>query len=242
MGFLSVTQDKAVFEKIYTRVITDIAHGDIDTRSLQTAENIKRYIEKLKASEHTHESGQDFNASDYGAHSDKTSTKGAGQGESDKQKKSQPRKTLAPNTLSTKSSHPRICQLVKEAKIINIERCPIAGALCLRTLLESAIYIVLKNRREDTKVNKNGKRPYLPDMLKYIASPNTSVIQDQALKDIAKVAVTTPPDQSTYYITQLSSLNTFIHNEEMVPTSKEVRNNWQSLEQLIVALLHHKDL
>ena len=184
------------FKKGFTRVVKDVACGDIDSRRLNKEENIREYLETFPLSEKPNQSKKgSFDSTNFL----KQATTSFPKKPLATRKKTSGTKTpsgLIPKGFQCNINNPRVKHLVDELQRLSPEKFPNACAVTFRCFLEVSTYCFLEAKGEIAKIlaeekkafarknagkEKKGKfpshwTPGLTCMLKWIAKPNHHIL------------------------------------------------------------------
>jgi hypothetical protein len=229
---------KAEFVKGYTKLVTDVATGEIDSRALNNTDKQKAYLAGFgKAKPDKSKKGR-FTAKDVilGSAPTVNPTQRAERGPTQRVPKLSP--SVIPRRFKCMSTNRRIRAIFDELKKMNAERHPNASALMLRLLLELALgrhfALTKKDKILEAQAppNRPGGRewsPSLSGMLKYVVQHDT-LLHGQPLAALRKFV----SGQHTAHT--LENMNSFVHNHLVTPTSSELHGLWATLEPLFVTI------
>jgi hypothetical protein len=225
--------DKAEFEKGFTKLVEDIATGEIDSRQFNVAKQRESYLEMLPEQYKPDLSKEgSFTSADF-------KIQPVLEGRPKRKVKTSKRipkglffQADVPYNLGSTSL--RI--VYNELRDINVYYFPNATHELIRSFLECALLYYLKETNEYRLVAQNERHnPTLSDMLKFVASEKCKSIDDDNIK---KVASQIRADWTAPY--SLERMNMTIHNENWNSTEYEVRSAWGKVEGLIKILLNPK--
>lgn len=251
-GALEGTIDPNEFKKGFARVVADVATEKVDSRLLNTPDDIQKYLTGFPTSERPDLSKKgSFDSTTFlkpgPSEPVPTATKPI-----KKPAASTVSVGLIPRTFECNLAVRRIQDLFAELKRLSPVKFPNACALALRCFLELSLYSFLDSKGEITKMRaeeqaaiaaKNAKRPpdkqippppqdWMPGldpMLRWIAEPVRNLIAQphltKALKKIMR-------DEQ-----ELFALNLYAHNPAYHPTEPRLRESWKKLEDLFKAIL-----
>lgn len=236
------------FKKGFTKVVTDIATGDADSRTLNTPPEIKTYLNGFSANEKPDLSKKGaFDSTNFLIGSAAPTT-----GAPHIPKKRSPATTasrgLVPKGFACNLTNRRVQEVVAELKSLRIRKFPNSTALAFRCFLELSVYCFLDGKREIGKMqaekraevrakNKGlapGKPPIsvpphwsptLNEMIYRILDPKHNLLSDpQVTKAMAK----TLRDEQ-----DLFALNLYAHNPSYHPSETRLRNSWKNFEDFL---------
>jgi hypothetical protein len=232
--------DEQEFRKGYGRMVTDIASGEEDTRSLNKSDDIKKYLRKFGSdAPNKKRKGQFTSDSLLGRAAAPTeheaSTEPAARGGTRRGSV-----TLIPSGIKCRLESPRINDVFRELRKLKVRDFPNSAGVLLRIFAEMVLYNYLeKTRKIDpllekarTKDNK-GKdwSPSFRQMLNLLLSDNDITIPPLARKGLNKMA------SDDDHPLSLDKLDQFVHNHYVAPTEQELRKLWALLQPLLVPLL-----
>lgn len=228
-------------------MVTDIATGKMDSRSIGTTAQVKKYIGTISKQEKP-------NLSKKGSFTSDTLLEGPGGGAVEVTVKrgapsSRPKRKpvgLIPKSVSCDVSNPRINYIFNELRTLPVGKYPNAVAVLLRSLLEMALshhlavsgdlYVIIDDERQRLqKKNISLKRnwhPSLKRMLTHITGPKCNIIQNPNMKSTLE-KFTTKKDELLSH----DDMNFFVHNQFYVPNEEALRSYWVQLEGLFQILL-----
>lgn len=231
------------FKKGFSRVLSDIAQKEIDTRSLNKAADIEKYL-----------LGMGKSAPDLGKKGKFNSESLAGGAlPRDRPKKnSAKRKTARTNSLippRTKCTveNQRVQEVFAELKVVgrNLDKYPNTAAVMLRILLELAVghYMnktgilkeLVKKHRTKKAAAKNplpkSWAPTLKMMLQYLLDDEDVEINPHAHRKIAKLL------NNPHSPTSADRLDDWIHGQYDAPTPRELLAMWSALDEIFALVL-----
>ena len=240
--------DESEFKKGYKKVVTDIATGTKDSRSLGTTDQIKKYIGGFSKQEKP-------DLSKKGEFTTDTLLKGTGkegigvpvkQGKPVKKPK-RPPTGLIPNTMSCEVNNQRINNIFSELRTLPVGRYPNATAVLLRSLLEMSLchYLNLTGDLEAIISSEKGKnknlakdwQPSLKRMLTHLIDPSCNIIKNNPnqLKTLKKFI------SQREELFSHDSMNFFVHNQYYPPNEEMLRGFWAQIEGLFQIILVEPD-
>jgi len=124
--------------------------------------------------------------------------------------------------------------IYKELKDINVKLLPNATHDLLRSFLECALVVYLKEKNKYNFLKKNSRHnPTLAEMLTYLMSPACTLINDDNIKQVIHQIKSDYTSQHS--LLRMHMLN---HNENWVSSESDVRVAWAKMESLIKILLN----
>ena len=232
-------------------MVTDIATGKEDSRSLGTTEQVKKYIATFSEQEIP-------DLSIKGSFTSDTLLKGKGEeavegiikrGKAVRRPKRKP-SGLIPDNISCDVNNQRVNDTFNELRTLKVAKYPNATAVLFRSLLEMALshylhasedlYVIIEEeKRELEKRNKplkKGWHPGLKRMLTYITSSKCNIIQNPNMKRVLEKFTR----QKEEFLSQ-DDLNYFVHNQYYAPNEEVLRGFWGQLEGLFQIILVEPD-
>lgn len=237
-GDIKGKKDKEAFEKAYKKIVTDIVEEDVDTRTLNTEADFKRYTEQIgsvKPTEKGEFTYKDFVKEDEDKDVLETPTR---------QAKRTTRQTAGiiptglPFSLKSASS---LQKNYNELKKLPVKSYPNTTAAMLRIFLDKSLRMYLKKQEVKKIIKKEDgieakiklADASLGNIIDYLTAKDENIIDDVNVKKaLRKFKSSSDPSMS------LSALNSVIHNEEFSLTETEVRDIWPNLEGLFRIILN----
>lgn len=226
-----VDTDSAV--KALTRIFSDIADGEIDTRTHNKSDDIKDYVEELSTGIDPAESAP---------------TKFRDARPAEEKPATQTKKNPAPvKTSRPKAPRPRLApprhpfqqpetskgqRLLYEASRIKLKDFPLASAFLLRACLEHAIDTYMEANglpRWDTKKNRALELKHrAQSVIDHIGTAQPARKQD--LRGAQRTLTDTNDPAS------IQALNDYHHNKYHIPTEDTLRTAWDASEALFLSV------
>ncbi|MBW1677882.1 MAG: hypothetical protein JRJ13_14465 [Deltaproteobacteria bacterium] len=238
------------FKKGYTKIVTDIAKGEVHSRKLNTTAEMDEYLKSFGDQKPDLTKKGRFTAATLL----KTGTKRKAipkTSATKKKPKSKPRpRALIPSSFSCDVNNQRINDVFTELKKLPVAQYPNAVGLMFRSLLEISLgyYLDRTGHLEKMRSTEEAKRkkknqnlprdwhPTLSEMLRYIVNKDTDIIRNgNLLKALRKLI-----DQK-HELLSIDSLNLFVHNQHFYPNEDILRRFWQQLEGLFQIILVEPD-
>lgn len=253
------TADPTVALAVLSKIFEDIADGDLDTRTINKADDIKIYVDELPPEVTAPKppagaksgAGAKTTGESKGRHGAAPETKkfrdteikdsetrprqAAAHAPAKPVKRSTvrpPRPTLAPKKHPFKPpGSPKGQRLLFEASRIKLKEMPLSSAFILRAFLEHTIEVYMSANNMPFVDPKGNNHD-----LKHRAE---AVIQHMIAKKVAKqedlrgakrtLTVTTDPSS-------IQALNDYHHNKFHIPTGDALRSAWDSAEAMYIAV------
>lgn len=219
------------FQKGYKKIVEDVATGDIDSRKFNTSEERKKYVDSFseKLTPKKTQKGH------FTSKSAKEIKIPKDEGNEKKELSHRVTKTLFQKSkipYRINSSSLRI--LYEELAGINIKNFPNATHDLLRSFLECALVIYLKEKNEYNSICRDPRHnPKLTEMLTHIASRQCSLISDTNIKQVIRQIKSQYAEPYS-----LERMNMIKHNENWISSESEIRTAWAKIESLIKILLN----
>lgn len=227
------------FRRALRRIVEDIGYGHQDSRSLNTAENIRDYFASWEPGARPGASSRSLTPRDVtGENSVASSVTPAPSAPT--QRNASPRKSVVPASLRVAEGPEKLKQLRKELTKLGREAYPSCGAVMLRVFLEMATlhYLEATGQLEPLKVRLKAERnlyfdqptfsqmsPLLRDLVKRHFKGNEQSRILRALKYDKNQPFT------------IATLNGFVHDLREMPTAHEVLVFWEQIDPLMRLLL-----
>jgi hypothetical protein len=238
------------FKKGYTKIITDIAKGTVDSRKLNTVKKMDKYLDSF--------GDRRPNLRKRGKFTDDTllkaaRTKGTVKKPASPQKKSKPKpkpRALIPSTIICDVNNQRINDVFNELKKLPVAQYPNAVGLMFRSLLDMSLGYYLDRTghlaklTEKERVKREKKKQYLPhgwhptltEMLQYVVAKNTGIIANgNLLKALNKLI------SQKHSLLSIDTLNLFVHNQHFHPDEDALRSFLPPLQGLFEIILIEPD-
>jgi hypothetical protein len=239
-GNMSARSRKGDFIKIYQSLVEDIALDRVNTRDLNKAESIDKYVNKLSATlpGKRIRSGR-FSSKDL-----------LGEGVSDEVKpgKKPARKRrsssdlyLIPRSFKCELNMPRISTVLSELQQLRVGDFENSVAVLIRVFIEMSVSHYLestgKMKALIARLDKNKKKPstWTPTFRQML----NEILQNEPAMDIpiqARRALMRAISNDDHPLS-LDGMDQFIHNPYMAPTVRELRQFWNVFEDLAGILM-----
>jgi hypothetical protein len=235
------------FQKVYTRVIKDIAADTINTRKLNDAKGIKSYIKTLQPVLPDRSKAGSFTSESFLSAQPSVSASVSVQTPNASKKARTPHSTaLIPRSFKCHIGMPRIEQILYELQHLKVQEYENAVAVLLRIFVELSMSHYLDstglmedliNQIDKKKTKPRDWTPSLRQMLNYILTKDPAVkIPRQALKALSKAV------SDDDYPLSLDGMDQFVHNPYIAPSEKQLRQFWSAFEVLVTHFMQvHPD-
>ncbi len=258
-GNVGVRSSRALFERLATKIVSDIRDGIINTRVLNrtTGERYVAYMDELRDllneyedSTADHGTFRESSSSDAGSEGSNRQEDGLSDEKHDGHQRSSdsgsdagsdkakpfPRKRNYLNTdnLTVPSTFPAsIHEIVKELSAINIQRFPNATLDLLRTFLEKTIKAHAEVLGEDIRKGSNEQGfVYLSNCLVWLEEHFKTTGQTAFIQPVQKIR------GGRYgFVGSKAHLDATNHNHHIFATPDDVRECWATIEGVMKAVL-----
>jgi hypothetical protein len=241
-GGITGKVDKDAFKKAFAKVLTDIAMNQEDTRTLNTADDINAYLEKIKAylPDPKRQKGT-FALSDFGGREedDKASQPSSTNHKKPGSSKQRPSPSVIPSGVKCQLNSTRINDIFGELRRLRLDKNPNASAVLFRILLEMCVGHYLDKTKQIQPLLDKAKKdkkpndwyPPLRHLLEATLRDTSIDIHPLARKKLNKFV--SDPKSSL----NLDGLDSYVHNRLSLPTAKDLRVYWETLEDLFKVVL-----
>lgn len=236
------TRPVEAFDKMFKRLVSDVASGKENTRTLNNSDDFDRYFktlsdvvpEEVAVEPHELSPSPSVKPGAEEAQTKKPASKPAA-----RKKSAVPSSSLIPKSLHCELKHPRVVAVFTELRRLRAKEFPNVWGVMLRVLLELLVarYVdktgLMKKLRETTKANEKGKdwSPTLKQMLALLLQEGQPDIGPQVRKRLQKMI-----SDPAHYLA-LDEMDQFVHSYHVPPTEAHLRSLWTQLEPLIEALV-----
>lgn len=236
--------NQATFVKAYSQIISDIAMNEIDSRTINKAEEAEQYVRKVLGSAPPNNKGGVFNMEDVLTTSKRPAAPSpaseAARTIKPKQKQKQKQTTVIPRGYKCGVSDRRTREVFDELRRLKVEEFPNAAAVMLRILLElsvdrymhktGALDALVKKFREKDPNKRKDWSPSLEQMLNDLVNSPTFRSHPGALKLLNKMVSEKHP--------QVGDLHSFVHNSYSAPSPSQLISFWEIFEPLFEVVLN----
>jgi hypothetical protein len=223
------------FERRLGRIVTDVALGEITSRTHNTASDLEGYVRELEKSfgKGKPKKGKPTSAGEF-VDPSKITPKTPKPGKTARAKKAPI--GLIPKSFRVDIEDDRIEAVVAELKSLKLTQFPNAAAITFRSLLDMAVTKYMNDTGELAKLvanisSKQNKGPHwlptLGQQLNYILNTPTIPLGAEARRGLQKFM----SDTSTSLT--LEAMNWFTHIRYVPPTVDELRSFWTKLTPLL---------
>lgn len=235
--------DAKEFKKAYARIVTDIANGDVDTRTLNTVDDVEEYLrglapvkpKKPTATKKFNSDAFDISVPDI--------VKGKGPKASPKKaaRTSRPSQTMIPAGVRCNWKNQRIVDIFNELRRLRMDTHPNACAVLLRILLELTTSEYLEATGGITPLltaaaKKGRPKDWYPTLRQMLAQLMKDTAVNGAMKTMARKRVNRLIAAQDSVLS-LDDMDGYVHSAYMHPTQRELTGLWQALEGLFEVIL-----
>jgi hypothetical protein len=227
--------DAEEFKKAYTRVVTDIATGKINTRELNTSADIKKYLKTINSAKP--------DATKKGTWTSNSLLSGktaAAKSAIKAATKPKPKATKDDSYLIPKGFHcglksPRIREIFGELRRLKLREYPNGCAVLARIFVELVIgYHLDKTGKSQPLYDKAKKEKKPDDWAPTLRQMMRIVLEDKdvKLKALNRKALNRMVNTDDSLLS-LEHIDQFVHNRYIAPTERELRIMWSAVEPLL---------
>lgn len=229
---------KDAFERGFSRILSDIARGKKDTRSLNKAEDIGKYIDEIADDLPDKTQKGSFAAADFAT---LASTAAPAKAPPLRKRAAQaPRlsKSVIPRGVKCELKSVRINELFNELRDLDLERHVNASAVLFRILLELCVGHYLDRTKLIQPLLDKGKKDRKPNDW----YPPLRQLLDAILKAPIEIHPLARKRLNKFVSDEKSplsvdGLDSYVHNKFSPPSPKEMRSYWETFEGLFKAIL-----
>jgi hypothetical protein len=237
-GLLGRTS-KAEFIKGFSRLVTDVATGKESSRSLNKAEDIKKYFDRLKPEDKVKKRNATFIPADLTDGKTVAST-AARTAAATRKRTKKLSSTVLPKNFNVRFGNDRLIDIRDELIRLDRERFPNAGSVLLRVFLELSIYYYLGRVGEletlTADLKQKGKLQYnMPTMRQVIPTIVRIAKANLPQNDAIKVEKALRHDASAPF--SISELHAFVHQPGDLPGPRDIHQFWVRTEPLFRLML-----
>lgn len=238
------------FKKGYTKIVTDIAKGEVHSRTVNTTAAMKKYLDSINDYKpNLNKKGSFTSDALLKAAAKKTITR-----PSVTRKRPKPKPVilmaLIPSSFPCDLNNQRINDVLDELKKLHVARFPNAVGLMFRSLIEMSLGYYLDRTGHLLKITEkkreklsgkgmelpNDWHPTLTEMLKYVVAKDTNIISNgNLLKALRKLI------EEKDALISIDTLNLFVHNQHFLPNQDTLRRFWPRLQGLFEIILIEPD-
>ena len=224
------------FLKAFRRVVADVATGKIDSRQLNSAENIKQYVSTLDDVRPVAKSRVTFSIRNHLSQTDQPSRAFTTKAKAHRRAVSL---SCIPRGLKCFCTDSRVTDIYDELRKLRLEKNPNASAVLLRLLLEFSVSFYLDTTGKIKPLLERFRRagnkgpdwyPSLRQLMDYLTNIDVG-LQPLELKALRKFVQTKGQNNT------LDALDGFVHNRKVDPTEVEIRAIVKLIEPVLQVTL-----
>lgn len=238
------TTTKKEFIRGYTKLVTDVALGNQDSRTLNSNELIEKYFKSCDAKDRAAKKRGSFVPSDVIKGKSVASPSGKPKPRKTPKKSKQESKTVLPRDLHVRFGNDRLIDIRRE--LIKLKRAdfPNAGAVLLRVFFELAVVDYLERIGELPKIiSKLGGKGKLSDgapKMKQLVPAITKIAKAHLSRGKAKTVEKAIKYDAAAPFT-VSDLHAFVHQTSDLPSDRDIWQFWLRTEPLFRLMLEEDD-
>jgi hypothetical protein len=220
------------FKKGYTKIITDIAKGDVNTRKLNKSGDIKKYLRKLKAATPDKSKKGTWTSTALLSGSTEQAKKAIRAATRTNRSKARTDAYLIARGFSCELNSPRIVEIFGELRRLKLSEFPNACAVLVRIFVELVVAYNLDKTGKSAplyaKAQKDGKgqdwAPTLRQMMRIVLQDG-----DLKLRALNRKALNRMVNNDESLLS-LEHIDQFVHNDYIAPNQRDLRMLWNTLE------------
>lgn len=231
------------FKKAFSKIVTDIATTQIDTRIVNKADQIAKYLKRFGPSAPDRTKKGKFTSSSLLGGAKVVAVSAARK--SQRPKATQPKKStsLVPRGFKCTVTNHRINEVFEELKDLKVSEFENAVAVLLRILTELAIgdYMDTTGKIKPLldRADKQGKgrnwTPTLRQMLDELLKNDHDLVLNRHARKALQKAISDDDHPLS-----LDSLDQFVHNRYTGPSERELRQFWEMFQDLLQQMLNRQ--
>ncbi len=233
------TTTKKEFVRGLTKLVTDVALGTADSRSLNTNTDIEKYFKAWKPQERPKKKRGTFVPSDVIQGQSVASATAKPKAPPPKRSK-RACKTVLPPDFKIRHGNERLLDLHRELRGLKPDTYPNAGAVLLRVFLELGVRHYLERIGElktitDRIKKKKGALPFGVPTMRQLVPEITRIAKSKLPTGKANLVEKAITYNAKAPFT-ISDLHAFVHSEDM-PGERDIRQFWNRTEPLFRLML-----
>ena len=234
------TTTKNEFTRGYTKLVTDVALGKQDSRTLNNNDLIQEYFKSWDTKDRPTKKRGSFVPSDVIRGKSVASPSRRPEPAKPVKKSKQESKTVLPRDLQVRFGNDRLIDIRRELVKLKREDFPNAGAVLLRVFFELAVMNYLERTGELPKIvaklGGKGKLPYGAPTMKQLVPAITKIAkQNLSVNDANKVEKAIRYDAAAPFT--ISDLHAFVHQTSDLPGERDIWQFWLRTEPLFRMML-----
>jgi hypothetical protein len=229
-GALTTRHSEEDTVKPLLRIISDLAHEKIKVKDIYTSSDRKKYLRKISAELPKAAPELPIPAPLATAAPAATSAKHSAIG-ARRNAVQRVRKALIPSSCAMNIKNPKLLQIYRELRTLDIVDYSNAAAVLFRVFVELSIdHYIEQNKLMPPSQADNCK---LRDKLKKSADSLES--SGKLLRDQAKAARAAAQDQQLLH-TSVTTMHQYVHNKFFSPKPSDLRSSWDNLQPFLEAV------
>ena len=234
------TTTKNEFIRGYTKLVTDVALGKEDSRTLNTSEDIENYFKKWATKERPAKKRGSFIPSDVIRGKSVASPRQKLEPAIRAKKSKQESKTVVPRDFKVRFGNDRLIDIRRELTKLKRDDFPNAGAVLLRVFFELAVIYYLERTGELPKIiaklGGKGRLPFgVPTMRQLVPEITRIAKKHLPVSEAKKVEKAIRYDAAAPFT--LSDLHAFVHQASDLPSARDIWQFWLRTEPLFRMML-----
>ena len=245
IGFINVDE----FKKGYAKIVTDIAMGEVHSRTLNKTTEMDKYLASFGAQKPNLKKKGSFTADTILKVATPKTIALPIAGKKKPKSKPIPR-ALIPGSFTCDVNNQRINDVFNELKKLPVAQYPNAVGLMFRSLIEMSLgyyldrtgHLAKIKEKERGKYEKKGTflpsnwHPTLSEMFKYVVAKDTNIISNGNLLRALRKLI-----EQKNAIISIDSLNLFVHNQHFYLNEDTLRGFLPQLQGLFEIILVEPD-
>jgi hypothetical protein len=230
------------FIRAYTKIITDIANVDIDTRTVNTKEDAEKYLRSISTVKPKKTEPGKFSAEDFNIEVPDLAKGGSPKPASGKPKKKSRPQTMIPPGVRCDIDDQRIIDIFTELRKLKMKDHPNACAVLLRVLLELTVaeYLEASHQMQPIIDAAAKKHRLNPDWYPTLRQTLAGIMKDPVIKKNMKVMARKKLNmliQTKDSVLSVDGMDGYVHNPYHHPTQRDLSGLWGALEGLFEIVL-----
>jgi hypothetical protein len=236
------------FRRVYTRILTEIASGDADSRLLHSVQDMVNWVKGLGSDLPDPKRKGSFEPGDIAAGKAPVGgAKAATPAPAKAARAPRKSKSVVPTGTKCTVADDRIRDIFDELKRLPVDTTRNSSAVMMRILLDLAVghYMsktgkvkpIIEAERESLYKRKKQHLPRdwfpgLRELMSALISDPDFTVHPQAHKQVQRML---KRDESSF---SLDDLNAYVHSSYVQPSPKELRAAWKTLEESFAVVLN----
>ena len=238
------TTTKGEFIRGFTKFVTEVALGKVDSRKLNKPADIEEYFKKWDTKDRPKKKRGSFVPSDVIKGKSVASPSGKPKPAKPRKKSKQESKTVLPRDLQVRFGNDRLIDIRRELVKLKRKAFPNAGAVLLRVFFELAVMNYLERTGELPKIiaklGGKGKLRYGVPTMKQLVPAITKIAKAHLPNTKARIVEKAIRYDAAAPFT-LSDLHAFVHQASDLPSDRDIWQFWLRTEPLFRLMLEEDD-